>query len=303
MGSWESALNAAGINDPGLREDYSRQRRQVTQYKREAVLASGLLLPPRLVPHVIAATAYMHRTDSLLDSGPLDDRKAAYAHWEREVADSLATGGTDNPELRPLLNTVAAHPTLRDRALEHLAGAAADLDFAGFATEADYQHYVDGYSLPAFMVVATLLGPDGDQTAYRTACRTFIDASQRLDFVSDLAEDLADGRLTIPEQTLIRHGVTRTDLEQARNLPSVRAMITGQLDQVDRTLAEGRAVVGLVPPAHRPMVRCMIGLDELTSAAARADIPALLRRSAGPAKLAALRLLGLEYLRARRASR
>ncbi|MFG3054514.1 phytoene/squalene synthase family protein [Kitasatospora sp. NPDC048239] len=303
MGSWESALDAAGIDHPGLRDDYSRQRRQVTQYKREAVLAAQLLLPARLLPHVIAATAYMHRTDSLLDSGPLDERKAAYTRWEQEVADGLGTGGTDNPELRPLLNTVAAYPALRDRALEHLAGAAADLDFAGFATEADYQHYVDAYSLPAFMVVATLLGPDGDQTLYRAACRTFIDASQRLDFVSDLAEDLADGRLTIPEQTLGRHGVTRADLEQARDLPAVRALILDQLDEVDRTLAEGRAVVGLVPPAHRPMVRCMIGLDEATSAAARADTPALLRRSAGPGKLAALRLLGREYLRALRVSR
>ncbi|MEU6238949.1 squalene/phytoene synthase family protein [Kitasatospora sp. NPDC047058] len=303
MGSWEKALDAAGIDDPGLREDYSRQRRQVTQYKREAVLAAGLLLPARLVPHVIAATAYMHRTDSLLDSGPLDDRKAAYAHWEQTVADGLATGATDDPELRPLLNTVAAHPALRDRALEHLAGAVTDLDFAGFATEADYQRYVDGYSLPAFMVVATLLGPDGDQTAYRAACRTFIDAGQRLDFVTDLAEDLADGRLTIPEQTLRRHGVTRADLEQARDLPAVRAMITDQLDRVDRTRAEGRAVVGLVPPAHRPMVRCLIGLDELTSAAARSDGPALLRRPAGPSKPAALRLLGREYLRARRVNR
>ncbi|GAA2778914.1 squalene/phytoene synthase family protein [Kitasatospora sp. CM 4170] len=303
MGSWESALDAAGITDPGLREDYSRQRRQVTQYKREAVLAARLLLPAPVVPHVIAATAYMHRTDSLLDSGPLDERKAAYARWEQEVADGLATGGTDNPELRPLLNTAAAHPTLHDRALEHLAGALTDLDFTGFATEADYQHYVDAYSLPAFMVVATLLGPDGDQTAYRAACRTFIDAGQRLDFVSDLAEDLADGRLTVPEQTLDRHGVTRADLEQARDLPAVRAMITEQLDLVDRTLAEGRAVAGLVPPAHRPMVRCLIGLDELTSAAARADVPALMRRSAGPSKPAALRLLGREYLRARRVRR
>ncbi|MGV9270962.1 phytoene/squalene synthase family protein [Kitasatospora sp. NPDC003701] len=303
MGSWERALDAAGIDDPGLREDYSRQRRQVTRYKREAVLAAGLLLPARLVPHVIAATAYMHRTDSLLDSGPLDGRGAAYARWEQEVTDSLATGATDHPELRPLLNTAAAHPALRDRALDHLAGALADLDFAGFATEADYQHYVDGYSLPAFMVVATLLGPDGDQTAYRAACRTVIDAGQRLDFVTDLAEDLADGRLTLPRQALDRHEVTRADLERARDLPAVRALLTEQLDQVDRTIAEGRAVVGLVPPAHRPMVRCLIGLDELTSAAARADVPALLRRSAGPAKPAALRLLAREYLRARRVNR
>jgi phytoene synthase len=245
----------------------------------------------------------MHRTDSLLDSGPTAGRKEAYARWEQDVANSLATGETDNPELRPLLSTVAAHPVLRDRVLDYLAAAPADLDFTGFATEADYQQYVDGYSLPAFMVVAALLGPDGDQTAYRGACRTYIDASQRLDFVNDLAEDLADGRLTLPEQTLKEYQVTRADLEQARDLPAVRALLANALDQVDRTMAAGRHVIDLVPPAHRPMVRCLIRLDELTSTAARSDLPALLRRSASPSKLAALRLLAGEYLRARRLRR
>ncbi|MFF7636270.1 phytoene/squalene synthase family protein [Kitasatospora sp. NPDC008050] len=300
MGGWQRALSAAGITEPGLRADYERQRTRVAAYKREVPLALGLLMPPSVVPHLIAATAFIHHTDNLLDSGPRESRKAAYVQWEQDVTDSLTRAHSDDPELRPLLNTVAAHPVLRECVLDFLAGAAADLDFAGFATEADYQHYLDAYSLPAFMVVATLLGPDGDQQAYRAACRLFIDASQRLDFVSDLAEDLAQGRLTIPAQRLERHGVTRGDLEQARDLPAVRELITGLLDEVDRTLAESRAVVGLVPPAHRPMVRCMIGLDELTGAAARRDIPALLRRSAGPGTLGAVRLLGREYLRARR---
>ncbi|MGW4648646.1 phytoene/squalene synthase family protein [Kitasatospora sp. NPDC004289] len=303
MSGWTRALDAAGITDPGLREDYTRQRRQVTRYRREAALAAQLLLPAGLVPHVIAATAYMHRTDTLLDSGPPEGRRAAYARWEHEVERALATGATDQPELRPFLHTVEAHPALRTLVPEHLAGALADLDFPGFATEADYQAYLDAYALPAFLVVATLLGPDGDQGDYRAACRTYLDAAQRIDFVADLAEDLADGRLTLPQEVLERHGVTRPDLERAADLPAVRALITAQLDHADRTLAEGRAVIDLAPPSHRPMVRCMVGLDALTSRAARADLPALLRRPAGPPKGAALRLLAREYLRARRVRR
>ncbi|BFV60987.1 hypothetical protein KCMC57_up60910 [Kitasatospora sp. CMC57] len=298
MGRWERALDAAGVHDTGLRADYGRQRQQVAEYKREVALAVGLLLPDSMLPHVIAAAAFMHRTDSLLDSGPSADRRRASSDWEREVSEGLATGRSDHPEIRPLLNSTEAHPVLRDRVRDYLAAAATDLDFAGFATEDDYQRYVDDYSLPAFMVVATLLGPDGDQTEYRAACRTFIEASQRLDFVNDLAEDLADGRLTIPVQTLAAYGVTRTHLEQARSVPAVLALLTDQLDRVDRALTAGRAVVGLVPARHRPMVRCIVGVDELTSAAARSAGGTLLRRPASPAKLAALRLLGREYLQA-----
>ncbi|MCF2529990.1 phytoene/squalene synthase family protein [Yinghuangia soli] len=289
------------MRDPELRAAYGRRRRQVAQYKKEAALATGLLLPAALVPHVLAATAFMHGTDTLVDGGgPVTARRTAFAQWRQAVTEALRSGRTDDPELRPLLHSVQAHPVLGERVLDYLAVADADLDFAGFATEDDYQAYLDAYSLPAFMVVAALLGPDGDQTAYRAACRTFIDSSQRLDFVNDLAEDLADGRLAIPEQTLAEHGVTRGDLEQARPTPAVRALLGDLLDQVARTQAEAAAVIGLVPTAHQPMVRCIVGIDRLTRTAARADVDALLRRSAGPPKFAALRLLGREYLRTRR---
>jgi 15-cis-phytoene synthase len=300
VGRWERALDAAGVHEPGLRGDYGRERRAAAEFKREIVLAAGLLLPERMVPHVVIAIAFMHRTDVLLDSGPVAERKEAYARWEREIADSLAGDEAGNPQLRPLLSTLAAHPALHDRVLDYLASAPLDLDFAGFATEADYQDYVDGYSLPAFMLIAQLLAPDGDQSAYQAACRTYIEAIQRLDFVNDLAEDLANNRLTIPEQTLEQHGVTRADLEQARDLPAVRALIADLLDEVDRGLSASRALIDVVPAAHRPLLRCMIRLDELTVAAARADLPALLHRPADCAKIAALRLLGREYLRARR---
>ncbi len=303
VGRWERALDAAGVREAGLRADYGRQREQVTRYRREVAVAAGLLLPERTVPHVIAAAAFMHRTDTLLDSGPLAERRATAARWHEEVTRSLAEGRTDDPELRPLLHSAEARPELRDRVLDHLAAAEADLDFTGFDTEADYQRYVDGYSLPGFMVVAALLGPAGDQSEYRAACRTFIDGSQRLDFVNDLAEDLAEGRLTVPRDRLERHGVTRADLEQARDLPAVRELLGGLLDEADRTLAEARTVIGLVPAVHRPMVRCIVGVEQLTGAAARADLGALLRRSASPAKPAALRLLAREYLRFRREDR
>ncbi|MFG2140942.1 squalene/phytoene synthase family protein [Streptomyces sp. NPDC048650] len=300
MGRWERALDAAGVRDSGLRADYSRQRRQVFRFKREMTVAVGLLLPGRMVPHLIAAADFMHRTDTLLDSGPVADRRAAFARWKQETAESLAAGRTGHPELRPLLNSVREHPALHDRVRDYLGAATWDLDFTGFATEDDYQRYVDGYSLPGCMVVTGLVGPDGDQRGYRAACRTFIDACQRLDFVNDLAEDLAGGRLNIPEETLERYGVTRADLEQGRDLPAVRAMIGDQLDQVDRAMAQCTDMVDLAPPAHRPILRCLIGTEELTSSAARADPGALLRRSAGPPGLAALRLLGREYIQARR---
>jgi 15-cis-phytoene synthase len=301
--TWNRALDAAGIRDQALRDAYTRQKAQVTRFKPSASLAVRLLLPPRLVPHVIAATAFMHHGDDLLDTGPHEDRAAAYDRWEKEVREALATGSADDPLLRTLVHTAAVHPRLRTAVEEYLATARADLDFSGFATGADYQRYVDAYSLPAFMLVACLLAPSDDAAAYRAACRVYIDAAQRLDFVNDLAEDLREGRLTLPQDTLARHGVTRADLEAARDLPGTRALLHEQVTEARRLLETARSLVDLTPPESRPLIRALIALDTLTANAAEAKGPALLHASAGPSAAAALRALGREYRAARRVSR
>jgi phytoene synthase len=81
----------------------------------------------------------------------------------------------------------------------------------------------------------------------------------------------------------------------------VRALIADLLDRVEQGLDDCRGVTELLPLAHRPMLRCMIRLDELTITAARSNISALLHRPATPGKAAALRVLWSEYLHARRA--
>ncbi|MGW8326609.1 squalene/phytoene synthase family protein [Streptomyces sp. NPDC055897] len=303
MSAWNQALDAAGIRDPGLRDDYTRQRELVARFKRSAYLAARLLLPRPLFPHVVAMTAFMHHSDNLLDSGPREGRAAAYDAWERRVRDALATGAGDHPVIRPVLNTLAAHPELRGHVEEYLVTARADLDFAGFDTEADHQAYIDAYSLPAFMLVAGLLAPPGDSAEFRAACRTFIDASQRLDFVNDLAEDLADGRLTVPRETLERHGVTRADLEQARDLPGTRELIAAVLGQARATLAASRPLVTIVPAPGRPLVRALISFDELTSTAAARKGVGLLKAPARPSATGAARVLLREYAQARRLRR
>ncbi|MET7695849.1 squalene/phytoene synthase family protein [Streptomyces sp. NPDC005483] len=131
---------------------------------------------------------------------------------------------------------------------EYLSTARAELEFAGFTTEDDYQSYVDAYSLPAFMLVAELLGPDGDDEGrYLAACRTFIDRSQRLDFVNDLAEDLREGRLGIPASTLEKFSVTTADLAAGRSSAGLRALLDDQLGLARAALLESRRLTELVP--------------------------------------------------------
>ncbi|MFY4720706.1 squalene/phytoene synthase family protein [Streptomyces sp. LaBMicrA B280] len=291
MRGWTKSLDTAGVLEPGLREDYDRQRRSVRRFRRTAYLAARLLLPRPLLPHVMAATAVMHHGDNLLDTGPLAQRAAAWSSWERQVRDALRTGTSDSPVLRTLIHTVSAHPRLHGIVDGYLATATAELHFTGFATEADYQAYVDAYSYPAFMLVAGLLAPEADDVPYRAACRTFIEGSQRLDFVNDLAEDIREGRTGIPVEAMERCGVTMDALKSGVGGPPLSRLIADQVAAAQTSLSAARPLHTLASPGGRRLAGALVEIELLTAQAVLAKGPEILRGSANPPLAKALRVL------------
>lgn len=291
MRTWQRSLTAAGVRTPELRNDYGDARRLVARFRRSSYLAARLLLPPSVLPHVVAATAVMHHGDNLLDTGPKPQRIAAWASWEQRVRKALETGVADDPLIRTLLHTVAAYPRLRGVVEEYLSTAGAELEFTGFDSEADYQAYVDAYSLPAFMLVAVLLGPEDDDGPYRAMCRTLIDGSQRLDFVNDLAEDIAEGRPGIPAQTLARFSVTPTDLAAGHEPSGLRELVEHEVGAALAALEAARELPAQVSARGRALLNAFVEIELLTADAALARGAALLHGSASPPLLGTLRVL------------
>ncbi|WP_200304139.1 squalene/phytoene synthase family protein [Streptomyces adelaidensis] len=291
MSAWNQSLDAAGIREPELRRDYGAQRESVARFRRASYLAARLLLPQAVLPHVVAATAVMHHGDNLLDTGPKPQRVSAWASWEQGVRKALDTGVSDDPLIRTLLHTTEAYPRLRQVVEEYLSTATAELEFAGFATEADYQAYVDAYSLPAFMLVASLLGPEHDGGDFRTGCRTFIDGSQRLDFVNDLAEDLAEGRLGLPADALERFSVTEGDLAEGRDSSGVRELVGCQLEAARASLLTARKLPALTANPNGVLLEAVVEIELLTADAALARGARLLRGSASPPVMGSLRVM------------
>lgn len=291
MSAWNKALDAAGIREPELRDDYGAQRRLVARFRRSSYLAARVLLPRPMLPHAVAATAVMHHGDDLLDTGPKEQRVAAWASWEQRVRKVRATGVGDDPLTRALAHTLTAYPRLGTTVEEYLATAEAELEFAGFATEADFQSYLDAYSLPAFMLVGELLAPEADDGRYRAMCRTLIEGSQRLDFVNDLAEDLPEGRLGIPAETLERFSVTEAELRAGHESPGLRALVDHQVRAARGALEAARELPALAAPSGRALVSAVIEIELLTADAAAARGAGLLRGSASPSPVGLLRAL------------
>ncbi|MGI5457692.1 squalene/phytoene synthase family protein [Streptomyces sp. CA-249302] len=305
MHTWGRSLTAAGIREPRLRDDYSRGRRLVSRYRRSSYLAARLLLPPPMLPHVIAATAFMHHGDNLLDTGPKRQRIEAWASWEQRVRKALDQGTADDPLIRALLHTVTAYPRLHDTVEEYLATAHTDLEFTGFDSEADYQAYVDSYTLPAFMLIATLLGPERDDDGrYRAMCRTLMDGSQRLDFVNDLAEDTAEGRPGIPSETLARFSLTPADLDPKAHAaghepPGLAELLAHEIGTARTDLHKARELRAQLPPLNQTLLTAFTEIELLTADAALTRGPALLHGSASPSLPATLRVLREQRARGR----
>ncbi|MCX5010172.1 squalene/phytoene synthase family protein [Streptomyces sp. NBC_00555] len=292
MPSWRTTLTAAGISGTRLREDYTHAARRVLRREPAPYLALRLLAAPPLVPWLAAGLAFMNLVDDVAETGTVPQRAANLAALTERVEAALKTGDSPDPLLRAYAHAVDSRALPAHWVSRFLEGAAtAEAGFDGFADEAEFQAYLDAYAWPGVLVFTGLQyqgGPDPEQTA---AWRRFVDAAQRVDFLADLAGDLADGRLCIPRARLDEHSVTRADLEQARDTPAVRALLAAETGRARAALEATDGILDLADPGLRPVTATMKELmaQQLT-AVERAGITAL-RRDTGYGLVAPLRTL------------
>ncbi|MEV0173227.1 squalene/phytoene synthase family protein [Streptomyces sp. NPDC050803] len=306
MTRWSTALAHTGIRDPRLRQDYDAQRRLVRRFDPHAYLAARLLLPARLHPPVVAAVAFMHETDDLIDSGDVDTRQEALRSWADQVAEAL-THGSGNATLRALAHTVQRHQQLASRVTDFLDGASVEAAWTGFQTEDDFQAYVDQYCLPALMLTASLFAPpaeSGRDAPFHQACRKLIEAWQRIDHLTDLREDAEQGAVGIPHVTLAKYGMKPEHLlRQPPDAPAVGLLVVDQARLAGEALQECQTLPGLVEPEFRPFVKALISVQELRLAALRRKGGAVLTGGARPPVVATVRVLARQTVRARRLRR
>lgn len=302
---WAATLTRAGITDPRLRRAYNLQRRLVRRFKLHEYVAARLLLPAQLHPPIIAAVAYMHATDELIDAGEVSARQAALRHWDEETTAALhGSGPPAQPTLLALYDTARRHPHMAARVRAFLDGATVEATWTGFDSEADFQAYVDSYSLPALMLITSLITPVPDAGAdepFVRGCRALIEGWQRCDFLADLSEDADKGRIGIPQDELARHGLKFEDLRSKTEacVPALEDLVRAQTDRAEAALAECRVLPSLVAAEHRPFLEALIAIQELRLQAVQREGGGLLHRGAGPAGLAALGVLARQYPHAR----
>ncbi|MFF9428384.1 phytoene/squalene synthase family protein [Streptomyces sp. NPDC014746] len=284
---WGRILDRAGIHTPQARQEYTAQVQAVRRFAPAEYAAARLLLPAPLQPDVVALVAFMHETDDRIDRGEKPEREEALRRWRQATAEALQTAESPHPVLQTLARTVERHPVLHGRIEAFLDGAAHEVAWEGFSSEAEVARYIEEYSLPALMLSMGLLAPDGEAAAaeFERGCLELITAMQRIDFLEDLAEDVREGRVGLSDEALAAHGLTAKDLgPEAAGTAPVAALVAAQTATADASLRAAEPVVELAAREHRPFLRAVVSVQRLRADAVRDAGAGLVVRPCGPSK-------------------
>ena len=241
-----------------MRADYSAAARYLRRKESGSWVLQRALVPSEGQPHIVVATALSRHTDDLSDSGPVEGRTQLFDEWAAQVRTALDTNSSGHPLLRAYLHSADRLNLSRKWIDSYVTGSRTDLDFAGFVGEADYQQYVDMVVLPNFMLILGAVPRLVPDERYTSSARYVADGTQRTDFLTDMFEDLQNGRLNLPMSDLDRYGVTRADLSDGLNTPAVRALISAMANSARASLGEGERILGEIDPDYRPTFRCLI---------------------------------------------
>ncbi|MGW7433264.1 squalene/phytoene synthase family protein [Streptomyces sp. NPDC054861] len=297
---WGRVLDQAGIREPDVRRGYTAQLQAVRRFAPAEYMAARLLLPAPLQPDVLVLVAFMHQTDDRIDRGDRREREEALQRWQSLTDEALTTCTSSLPVLQVLSWTVRRHPMLHERVRAFLDGAAQEVTWERFVSEAEVEQYIEQYSLPALMLSMGLLTPPGEAAAagFERACLSLITAWQRLDFLEDLAQDVQEGRIGISDQALAQHSLTAKDLHPgAAAAEPVAELIARQEHFTAPFLKEAYPVVSHAAEPHRPFLRAVLRVQQLRAAAVRRAGASLVARPCGPSKVKCTAVLLQELVR------
>jgi 15-cis-phytoene synthase len=284
---------------------YERCRQLHARHGRTYYLAT-LLLPRWKRRHVHALYGFVRYADEIVDSlaSTLDPpaRAAALHAWGERFFAGLRGAPVADPVLPAVLHTVRAFDLDVGDFERFLDSMAMDLTVDGYRTYDDLCGYMEGSAA----VIGTMMAPileSSDPPAAREHARQLGLAFQLTNFLRDVAEDHARGRVYLPAEDLDRFGVRRADLAPGPTSPAVRELLAFEIGRARAHYRAAAPGIELLAPSSRPCIRVALELySGILDEVERAGYQVLDRRVAVPGHRR-LRVAGRHWAAARIAAR
>jgi phytoene synthase len=271
------ALGAAGITSGHLAEGYRLCRRLNAAHGKTYYLAT-LLLPPAKRPCVHALYGFARYADDIVDSFGGADRAARFEAWSAGFLADLELGTSADLVCRAVIDTIHRWNITHSYFADFLDAMRSDLTVTSYETHADLAAYMWGSAAVIGLQMLPILGRADASIDQKVLEPYAIDlgmAFQLTNFLRDIAEDLARGRVYLPQESLATFGVDRDRLHRAARAGAVDEPIRNLLAvEIARTRdLYLRAVPGieLVHPTSQDCLRTAVALygrilDEIEAA-------------------------------------
>ncbi len=216
----------------------------VAQATRENFRVASRLLPRAQRAHLLALYGFARLVDDIGDEARGD--RLALLDWVDAELDAI-DAGTDpaHPLMRALARTVGACAIPRDP-LDRLV--AANRQDQAVTRYADFDALLRYCDLSAAPVGELVLHVFGRATPDRIALSDRICAGLQItEHLQDVAEDLAAGRVYLPQADLAACGCPEDDLRASAPSPAFRAVMALEAGRARQLLGEGMPLVRRVP--------------------------------------------------------
>ncbi|HTX96219.1 MAG TPA: phytoene/squalene synthase family protein [Mycobacterium sp.] len=301
-----SELDAAGIDDPRLREGYRRCRELNAAHGRTFFLATRLLAPDQRPP-VHALYGFARYADDILDD--LDPRVGTDVRAMRlqQLADRFFSGTDrlDDPVLTAVTHTARRYRIGAELFDDFLASMRMDLTITDYPDRQALNVYMRGSAEAIGLQVLPILGTVTAVEQAAPYAAALGRAFQLTNFLRDVDEDLLRGRVYLPADELAAHGVDRELLMwchlHRRTDPRVRHALAAQHEITRRTYRFAAAGTPLLAPRSRPCVAAAAALySEILDCIEDSDF-AVFGHRATVGKARRLQVAGLGLIRSWRA--
>ena len=245
---WERQLiNLAGVEQhPSARPLFSywagdaelqvayRKAGTITRAHSKSFYLASALLPEEKRSAVRALYAFCRTVDDIVDETSDYDRTLRLDYWRTVV--KSASASTSDLVASAWADTLTRYHIPHHYALQLIDGVARDLNQSRYQTFDELATYCYGVASTVGLMSMYIVGfKSNDAIPYAIKLGV---ALQMTNILRDVGEDFRNGRVYLPREDLLFHGISETDIEMGQVTPRWRQFMKFQIDRARQLYKE-----------------------------------------------------------------
>lgn len=269
------------MNGSDLSELYSVAAAETARGSRSFYFATRFF-PRELARSAHAVYWFCRHSDDLVDEAPnVALGRAQLDEWCVQVDHALTRGDATHPVLRVFLDAVRRHGIPAEYPLELLQGMRMDLECVRYETFDDLRVFCYRVASVVGLMMSHVIGFQEPAPMYAVDLGI---AMQLTNILRDVGEDLARGRVYLPQQEMARFGYTEDDLRAGRRTDAYFQLMRFQVARAREYYERAMPGIALLNRQGRFAVRVAADVyREILTVIERANYDVFTQRAVVPA--------------------